>query len=461
MRNGVRKDMENAGAGIAAMRPGGLRRWLPAGAGRAIATLTLLSGATALGAVMVFLTQTLLARIMGPAQYGLFASSLATVTMIAPLAGFGLTQFRLKIYGAEGWHANRWLPASLRFTALTTSLALLSLAGWALLGAPPDDTRFMLLVLSPVVISILMVDLISNKLRLEERYGEMALWQMAIPASRLAVAVALLLVPHLSGRFVALCYCAIAVLVASATVPQMRAMMQGRLDLKGHGPRPARIVHADPPPGVGALWSQAWAFGVYAALYPVFYQISTILLKYLAGDAHAGRYSVALAVMTAIYLIPATIYQKYLLGKLHRWAVHDRPKFWRVYRQGNAGMLGLGLAIGAALAIAAPWVVPLVFGEQYRSVADILQVLALCVPIRFLSTAMGAALLTENHMRFRVYAIAASTVFTVGMNAALIPRFAESGAAWATVIGEAALLLGTAWGVRRFRRLERARDEAR
>ena len=58
---------------------------------------------------MGFLTQTLLARELGPAAYGLFASSLVTVTMIAPLAGFGLTQFRLKVYGVEGWAAHRWI----------------------------------------------------------------------------------------------------------------------------------------------------------------------------------------------------------------------------------------------------------------------------------------------------------------------------------------------------------------
>src|SRR6185503_3251090 len=105
--------------------------------------------ATATGAVMVFLTQTLLARELGPSAYGLFASSLATVTMIGPLAGFGLTQFRLKVYGVEGWAAHRWIKPSLQFMLATTLLAGGSLVAWALLGAPDASTRFMLLVLSP------------------------------------------------------------------------------------------------------------------------------------------------------------------------------------------------------------------------------------------------------------------------------------------------------------------------
>ena len=76
-------------------------------------------------------------------------------------------------------------------------------------------------------------------------------------------------------------------------------------------------------PRVSELWSQAWPFGMVAVLYPVFFQVSTILLKYLGGDTQAGFWAIGLAVMTAIYLIPATIYQKFLLSKLHRWAAHD------------------------------------------------------------------------------------------------------------------------------------------
>ena len=422
---------------------------------RAVTTISMLGVATATGAVMVFLTQTLLARELGPQAYGLFASSLATVTMIGPLAGFGLTQFRLKIYGAEGWTAHRWVGPSLRFTVFTTSIAIAILVFWALVIAPHNGTRFALLVLIPVVFGILSIDQMSNKLRLEDRYGAMALWQMAIPGSRLVVAIALLLVPQLTGRFVAVSYCLISLLVALCAAPQIRKMVTGELDLRGHGPRPPEPAVPMPDPGMASLWSQAWAYGAFAVLYPVFFQISTILLKYLHSDAQAGLYSIGLAVMTAIYLIPTTIYQKFLLLKLHRWNAHDKPKFWRVYRQGNVAMFLLGLLISIALVIVSPWVVPVVFGEHYRGVIGILMILAFCPPIRFLSTAMGSALVIDQHMRLRVYAMAAATVVAVVFNALLIPRFGAHGAAWATVCSELVLLAGTYWGVQKFNKPQR------
>jgi O-antigen/teichoic acid export membrane protein len=421
---------------------------------RAATTISMLSAATFAGAVMAFLTQTLLARKMGPQAYGLFASSLATVTMCAPLAGFGLTQFLMKAYGVEGWSANRWLPTAMRFIRVTSVVAVGLIVAWALIGAPHNGTRFALLVLWPVVLGVLAIDLTSNRCRLEDRHRTMALWQMAIPGSRLLVAIALLLVPHLTGSFVALSYCAISVLVAMSAWPGVRQMLHGDFDLHGHGPRPVQSVPL-PAPRIDELWSQAWAYGVNAALYPVFFQISTILLKYQASDAQAGLYSIGLAVMTAIYLIPATIYQKFLLAKLHRWAAHDAPKFWAVYHQGSIAMLLLGLAVSVGLVVCAPWVVPLVFGPRYHGVVAILMILAFCPPIRFLSTAIGAALLTENHMRFRVYAMAVATLVAIVLNALLIPRFGEQGAAWATVVGETVLLAGMALGVRRFHRIKR------
>ena len=431
--------------------PSRVAQWLLPGWKRALKTITMLGAATLLGAVLVFLTQTLLARELGPDRYGLFASSLATITMIAPLAGFGLNQFRLRVYGVEGWGAERWLRPSLRFTFGTTALAVAIVFAWALFVAPDADTQFMLFVLSPVLLSLLAVELMTNKTRLEDRYARMSSWQLAIPASRFVVAAMLLLVPHLTERFVAVSYGLIAVALCAFALPQLRAMQRGEIDLRGHGARPPLAAPVELP-RVRDVWNQAWAFGLVSVLYPIFFQVSTILLKYLGSDAQAGRWAIALAILTAIYLIPATIYHKFLFAKYHRWAVHDVPKFWAVYRRTNIGMTLLGVVVGIALVVVAPWIVPLVFGEAFAKVVDILFVLALCPPIRFLSTSIGAALLTDVHMRYRVYAMAWATAVAVGLNAALIPRFGEMGAAWATVVAELVLLAGTWYGVRRFYR---------
>jgi O-antigen/teichoic acid export membrane protein len=416
----------------------------------AAAAISLLWLATLAAAVMLFFSQALLARRLGPEAYGLFASSLATVSLVAPLAGFGLAQFRLKAYGAEGWHADRWLPPSLRFSVLSTLVAMAMVVAWAGWGPPVSPgTRIALLLLTPMIAGLLAVELVGSKLRLEERHRALAAWQLLVPGGRLLVAMLVFVSPALGVVSAATGYALVALLVVALALPQVRAMLRGRMALQGHGPRPSTM--AIEPPRLRELWDQAWPYGLAAVLYPVFFQVGTVLLKYLRDDAQAGRYGLALSVMTALYLFPSVIYQKFLLARLHRWAVHDPAKFWRVHRQGTIVMLGCGLATGLVLATLARPLVPLLFGVAYAPVADVLMVLALCVPLRFTSTAVGSALLTADHMRYRVRAMLGASLLAIVLCIALIPRFGELGAAASAIAAELALLLLMWRGVRRVR----------
>jgi O-antigen/teichoic acid export membrane protein len=418
--------------------------WRPA-----LAALSVLSLATAAGAAMVFLTQVLLARHFGPAQYGLFASSLATVSLVAPLAGFGLSQFRLKAHGAEGWAAERWQPASARFIAVTSVLAVAGIVVWALAGPPVDaETRHMLLVLAPFVLGLLAVEQVGSKLRLEERHASLAGWQLLVPTGRLAIALLAVAGLSLSIDAVAWGHAALAAFVLLLALPQWQAMQRGDWTLKGHGPRTATLAHGIVPPDARTLFRHAWPYGVAAVLYPVFFQIGTVLLKYLRGDAEAGVFGIALAVMTAIYLFPTTVYQKFLLARLHRWAVHDRARFRQMYRLGCIGMLASGVLVGLVLAALSGQAVR-VFGERYAGLEPLLMLLAVCVPVRFLSTAVGAVLLTEGQMLYRVGAMLAAAVAATLLNLLLIPDHGAMGAAFATLAAEGLLLLAMCHGARR------------
>jgi O-antigen/teichoic acid export membrane protein len=240
-------------------------------------------------------------------------------------------------------------------------------------------------------------------------------------------------------------------------VPPLRAAFRGDIRLHGHQDLPIS-KEISSRPTLAHLWSETWAYGLAALLYPLFFQISTVLLKHRSSDAQAGVFGVALAVMTATYLIPVTVYQMFLNSKLHRWAAHDRTTFWRVYAHGNAAMLVLGILIGGAIGVFAPWFVPIAFGEAYREVARILVVLAICAPLRFLSSSVGSVLLTGKHIRYRAAAMAAAAAVAVVVNTLSIPAFGAMGAAWSTVASEAVLLLMMAFGANRLRQDDDSRQ---
>ncbi len=411
---------------------------------QAIKAISLLWLGSILGAGCAFLTQVILARKLGPTDFGIFSSALATITLLTPLAGFGISQYWLKAFGQEGWQAMRWLTGSFKFTSLSTLVVIISLVCWAMLGPHDALTKTVLLVLTLNVLGQLATELVSGKLQLEERYLSLAFWQIVPHLMRLLLVVVLVYAATsiVSIQHVAYAYAAVALVLFISGAWLLLGMYQGSFSLKGHN---AVEIHAEScksiVPGMFQVAAQSWPFGLAGLFYLIYFQSDIILVKYIVGAEAAGLYNVAFTVMVAVYLLPGVIYQKFLLPKIHRWANHDRVKFYQVYRQGNLVMLVLGLAAMVALWILVPWGIPFLFGIEYQNSIFLLMILATAAPVRFLASSAGAVLGTKQHIINKIYIMGFAAALNIVLNLLLIPMLGMNGAAISTVATETLLLI--------------------
>lgn len=412
---------------------------------QSINAFVLLFIATLLGAGLNFGAQVVLAHVLSVAQLGAFASSLAMVMLVAPLAGFGVAGYWLKVYGQEGWAAQRWLPASFRFVMISTLLVVAGVLTWAWVGPHDVLTANLLTLLSVAIIGNLAIELGSAKFQLEGNHRGLALWQMLPHALRFA-GIALLL--HLlgGGRFDALyaasVFAAAAYVLLMLGVWQMSRMVRGEYLLDGHAARTECVSEGKlfvGIPKVRDVISGAWLFGLAGVFYLIYFQSDIILVRYMVGEAEAGLYNVAFVVLSAVYLFPSVLYQKFLLPKLHRWAHQDVTKVAQIYRLGNICMLLLGVAAMLMLWWLTPVLLPYVFGNNYADAVLLLMVLGLAAPFRFLSSVSGAILTTRDNMRTKIRIMYSAAIFNVILNVILIPYFGAIGAAISTVCTEAAL----------------------
>ncbi|MCY1308808.1 hypothetical protein D9M70_588450 [compost metagenome] len=90
---------------------------------------------------------------------------------------------------------------------------------------------------------------------------------------------------------------------------------------------------------------------------------------------------------------------------------------------------------------AAFWAIPLLFGKQYLQAIILLNILAVCAPILFVASSVGATLVTQEHMAKKVKYMGAVAVLNIALNLLLIPEFEAVGAAVATVISNLVLLI--------------------
>ena len=345
---------------------------------QAVKAISLLWIGSLLGGGCAFLTQVILARHLGPYGFGVFAAALAMITLLAPLAGFGIAGYWLKAFGQEGWHATRWLLGSFRFTALSTLVVVMFLVGWAILGPHDTLTASVLLVLTIYVFGQLVVELVSGKLQLEERYLNLALWQFLPHFLRLILIVVLAYaaILNLSVQKVAYAYAMVALVVFIVGFVLLLRMYQGKFSLKGHGAaEELEKQNKQDSPGMFQVAAQSWPFGMAGIFYLIYFQSDIILLKYLSGTEAAGIYNVAFLVMVAVYLLPGAIYQKFMLPKLHRWAHYDRERFYFSYRVGNAFMVGLGVVAMLGIWVVVPWAIPVLFGVEYQGAVMLLMIL--------------------------------------------------------------------------------------
>lgn len=412
----------------------------------AIKAVSLLWIGALLGGVFSFLTEVILARHLGAANLGIFAATMKTVSLLTPIAGFGVAQYWLKAFGEEGWGATRWFGISFRFTLLSILLVIFLIIFWGLFGPNDELTTLLLIIMSLYVPGQVSLELVSAKFQLEERYQSLTLWQLIPHFARLSLVFVFIywLGEWTKLSHIASIYAFVASIITLVGIYQLRRMRQGVFELKGH------IRHDDFPlnaqkqhkiPNTLDLVINIWPFGLAALFHLVYYQTDIVLVKYITGADAAGKYNVAFTVMAAVYLLPSAIYQKFLLPKVHRWANQDRGKFYRVYRQGNIAMLIMGSITMIGIWLTVSWGVPLLFGKQYIESVPLLNILAISAPLIFVALNAGATLVTQNHIKTKVKLMGIIAVFNIILNASMIPRFGATGAAISTVISNFFLLL--------------------
>lgn len=401
--------------------------------------LSLLWGGTIAGSGLGFITQALVARNLGTDSYGSFSAALVAVTLIAPLAGFGIQSFWLKVFGQEGYGAKQWLPASKRYVVASIVLAISLLFLWSFTSFKYTHESNLIYILLPHMLGLFALEIISAKLLLENRNTELSIWQSTPSLIRFFIVTSTIyLLPNkLTPLAIAIAYSLAAIIMICVGSRNISQMFNGNINLHGHNPTDK------PPPGqknVSDVYLECWPFGLATIFHLIYFQSNIVFLDALIDSHTAGIYASAFTIISAIYILPNVIYNKYLLPKFHRWASHDISKFVQVYKQGNKLMLLIGVSTGIGLYFSGPLLAKVAFGPSFSEAGNIISALAVCVPLRFLSTSIGASLVTKENMKNKVKLMGIVAAINIALNCFAIPNFGLIGAISTTIISEGLLL---------------------
>lgn len=392
------------------------------------------------GSASAFVIQLILAKILGPLRYGNFSSALTVVNIVTPLVGFGAAAMWLKVYG---YHGNEigclWVRPSLRFTNVSSVLVFLLLC---IIGMLMGDSYFLslLLILFPIVLAQAYAGLNVSREQIRGRYKYVALWQICPNLLRLLVVAALYFSVYLFSFDVS------PYLVAGLfSIVSLLIYVFLRLNFSYAYKRPGDIFYRNAQAvekNITVLDSirESWRFGVDGLVYLLYYQLSILIVFKIAGEHESGLYNLSFIFLSGAYVLPGVIFQKYLMPKLHRWAKNDREKIAKMISFGGRWMFFVGVAVALAVAGLGPLFIDYFIGMEYAQAANILYVLALCIPIKYMAASAGAALTSGNLLNVKLKIMMVGALICCLANFLLVPFYLGVGAAWATLITEISIL---------------------
>ena len=203
------------------------------------------------------------------------------------------------------------------------------------------------------------------------------------------------------------------------------------------------IKIAKPKPTINfSLWKPliigSIPFGLNALFGVLFFKIDTVMLSVFKTDAAVGIYNAAYAPLLALGIIPG-VFTSTLYPVMSRYFISSKDSLKTFVVLSSKYMVIIGFPIAIGCFILADRFISLFYLDQYSESIIVFQILALFIPLRFVSSITGTLLTSINRQSIRTVSVGISALFNIVLNAAMIPYFSYIGASIATVLSEVLL----------------------
>lgn len=371
----------------------------------------------------------MLARILGPQDYGVFAGALAFVSVFAPFSSWGSGNVLIKQVSVEPSRFPIYWGSALATTLYTGTLlgALVVILG----GFLWEWSRVLLLFLLALgdLLGIRIADVASQAFQAFQRMSGTSLIWAGMTFFRLLALLAFVLLP----------------------VPKTAELWAWFYAASGLALGTLSALWVSFSLGFGSLrlapmkgkWGEGFFFAVGLASQNTYNDLDKFLLARISSEQAAGVYTAAYRFVDAAFVpVRSLLYTTY-------------PRFFQKGQQGLRATLGYAvrlLAIAMALAMGMAMVllfllpfIPSFLGREYAEVAVVLLWL---MPVLFLRPAhyfVADALTGAGYQAARALFQIATALFNTVLNIAFIPGLGWRGAAVATWLSELFLVLSL-WG---------------
>ena len=382
---------------------------------------------------VAFAVAVLVARYLGPEQYGMLSYALALVMLVMGITGPGMKDVvtrQLSVYPAR---RPTIIRATFRLMLLLNSVTLVFAFILILLLRP--DTQQLWLITAIIGFCYLFCAFEAFELWYHFRL-KMSSTVLVQAASFFTLAAAKLLMIWWDAGLI-----------------WIAAAAGGELVLTGIGFR--MLYRKDPPAGNPIAPSRSWHLEklIFQKSLPTMtgflcmtalFKADQLMLGHLVGDAEVGFYAIAVQFSEYwLYLAGAFVLASY--PNLLQARQTGKAELERHFSRLCAILLYGAGAIALAIWLIGEWIILLLLGEAFSPSARMLSIHIWAVFFVFLMEALKKYYVIENLLIAYLKVTGSAVLINIALNFWLIPLYGGVGAAWATVISYGAAGYGLLW----------------
>lgn len=181
-------------------------------------------------------------------------------------------------------------------------------------------------------------------------------------------------------------------------------------------------------------------YGIADFFTMVFLRIDVVLIGFLVGEIDSGIYNVGYRVIFFLLFIPnfAAVSIFPIISRMYQ---SSKTEFQKMYNKSLNMMIVIGLPISAGLWLIAPQFINMFFGNNFAGSVIILKILSTLFLLKCIISIMSFFMMSSNKQNEYAKVRIIATIFSIIANFVLILFYGIEGAAVATLLASALLII--------------------
>lgn len=362
----------------------------------------------------------ILARYLGPEDYGKYSFVIAGVFIFMVFSDFGLNDLIIRDVARNHNLAPQYFISSLISKTILSCLSIIFLILYVYLMGYSEEIILYTIVFSASILFIVLMNSITSIFKAFEQMGYVLLISIISSAVLLVFIVSLV---YFNGSLLQIIFFRVLALligfIAGFIILTKKIIkFKFSIDLSF----------------IRRLLANAFPFLTNGIIHVLYLNTDIILLSKMKGALHVGWYTAAANdLFFGLFIIPAAI------------STITYPIFSKQYKEDIDRLCNssnftikiltiLGVPISVGTFILSPQIIHAIFGSQYENSITVLRIFSVAISFAFVRDPLGFALAAIGKVKILMWLNIFFLALNIILNLILIPSYAEIGAAIASVI---------------------------